>query len=87
MASDAETLEQEIKARREHLAATIDELAARTKPQALVKSGLSGVGQKAKTVTHGPDGQLRIERVVVSVAASLIVTGVVVWLRRRANGR
>jgi hypothetical protein len=76
-------LEAEIQARREHLAATIDELTARTKPQALARSGLAGVTRKVQTVTHTPEGQLRVERLAAVAGAAVVLAGALIWLRRR----
>ena len=78
-------LEQEIAARREHLAATIDELSARTRPQALVRSGVSGVTGKVYTATHDAAGGWRVERLAAVAGAVVAVTGVLVWLRRRRS--
>jgi hypothetical protein len=76
-------LEREIQDRRDHLAATIDELTARTKPKEIARRSAVGALAKARSVTHGPDGRLRTERLAAVAGAAAVVVGVMVLLRRR----
>lgn len=76
-------LERAIQDRRDHLAATIDELGARAKPQEIARRSVAGAVVKARTLTHGPDGKLRTERLAAVAGAAVVVAGVLVFLRRR----
>lgn len=76
-------LEREIQARRDHLAATIDELSARAKPQAIARSGAAGVAKRVNSATHAQDGSLRAERLAALGGAVVVLSGLLVWLRRR----
>ena len=81
--TSASGLEAEIEARRDHLAATIDELAARTKPKAIARNSAAGLTRRVRAVTHGDDGQLRVERLGALAGALVVLSGLLVWLRRR----
>ncbi|HST85025.1 MAG TPA: DUF3618 domain-containing protein [Kineosporiaceae bacterium] len=76
-------LEQAIQDRRDHLAATIDELTARAKPKEIARRGAAEAQRRFRTMTHGPDGQLRTERLAAVAGAIAIVGGALVLLRRR----
>ena len=76
-------LEQAIQERRDHLAGTIDELAARAKPADIARRTSAGVVRKLRTLTHGPDGGLRTERLSAVAGASVVLGVVIVVLRRR----
>jgi hypothetical protein len=76
-------IEKEIQQRRDHLAATIDELAGRAKPKEIVRRTTAGVQLKARSFTHTPDGQLRSERLGAIGGALAVVAGVMVFVRRR----
>jgi hypothetical protein len=76
-------LEQAIQDRRDHLAATIDELTARAKPKEIARRGAAEAQRRFRTLTHGPDGQLRTERLAAVAGAIAIVGGALVLLRRR----
>jgi hypothetical protein len=75
-------LEQAIQARRDHLAATIDELTARAKPKEVARRGALGAQRKLHNLMHTEEGQLRTERLAAVVGAVAILAGVV-YLRRR----
>jgi hypothetical protein len=76
-------LERAIQQRRDHLAATIDELTARASPKDIARRTVAGVTTKLKTLTHGPDGTLRTERLGAVAGAVTVLAGVLVVLRRR----
>jgi hypothetical protein len=76
-------LEQAIQERRNHLAATIDELGARAKPKEIARRSTAGLVAKAQSLTHGPDGKLRTERLGAAAGAVVVLAGVLVFLRRR----
>jgi hypothetical protein len=76
-------LEKAIQARRDHLASTIDELTARAKPKELARRSAIGAQRKLQSLTHTPDGQLRTERLAAVAGAITVVTGLLVFLRRR----
>lgn len=67
---DPDLLEAEIARRRERLAATIDELAARAKPQAIAHDAVAGAKATLTSVVRTPAGGLRITR-IAAVAAAL----------------
>ncbi len=76
-------LEKAIQERRDHLAATIDELTTRAKPKEIARRGAAEVERRIRTLTHGPDGQLRTERLAAVAGAIVVVGGVLILLRRR----
>jgi hypothetical protein len=76
-------LEQQIQARRERLAATVDELTARAKPKALAQQGAALVSDKLQTVTHTPEGELRTERLAAVAGAVVAVAGALIFIRGR----
>ena len=78
-------LEQQIQDRRDHLAATIDELTARAKPKEIARRGVADAQRRFRTLTHGPDGQLRTERLAAVAGAVAVVGGVLIFLRRRRS--
>lgn len=81
-------LEEAIQVRRDHLAATIDELAARAQPKEIARRGVVDVQRRLRTLTHGPDGELRTERLAaVAGAVSVLAGALVVLRRRRRRGR
>ncbi len=79
----ATQLEAQIAARREHLAATIDELAARAAPKEIARRTTVGLREKLRSLTHTPDGDLRTERLAAVGGAVVVLAGVLTVLRRR----
>ena len=75
-------LEAQIQARRDHLAATIDELSARAAPKEIARRSLAGVQARLRNATHTPDGQLRTER-IAAAGAAVIALGTLILVRRR----
>jgi hypothetical protein len=82
MPASPAALEQAIQDRRDHLAATIDELTARAQPKEIARRGAAEAQRRFRTLTHGPDGQLRTER-VAAIAGAIAIVGALVLLRRR----
>jgi hypothetical protein len=80
-------IEAEITRRREHLAATVDELVERARPKAIAQRGVADVKGRVRAATLTPQGELRTERVgaVAAAVALLVLVGVV--LRRRRSRR
>jgi uncharacterized protein (DUF2345 family) len=76
-------LEQAIVERRNHLSATIDELTFRARPKQIARRGVAGVRAKVQNATHTPEGELRTERLAAVGGAVVLLTGVLVFLRRR----
>jgi hypothetical protein len=76
-------LERAIQQRRDHLAATIDELTARASPKDIARRTGAGIQQKLMTLTHSPDGQVRTERVGAVAGAVAVLAGLLFVLRRR----
>ena len=76
-------LERAIQDRRDHLAATIDELTMRAKPKEIARRSAAEAQRKLRTLTHGPAGQLRTERLAAVAAAVAVVGTVLILLRRR----
>ena len=79
----AAELERAIQERRDHLAATIDELTARASPKDIARRTVAGIQRKIQTMTHTEDGQLRTEKLGAVAGAVVVVTGVMFVLRRR----
>ena len=76
-------LEREIQTRRDHLAATIDELSARARPRAIARSGVESVTSRLRAATRAEDGSLRVERLAALGGAVLMLSGARVCRRRR----
>ena len=76
-------LENAIADRRRHLAATIDALSARAKPQALARRGVDEAVGRARSMVLTPDGSLRVERIGAVAGAAAVLLTLTVWLRRR----
>lgn len=78
-------LEADIAARRQRLASTVDELAARVTPQALLQQQKEQARARFVSATTTPEGDLRTERIAAFVAAFVAVVGAWVWLGRRGR--
>jgi hypothetical protein len=76
-------LERAIQDRRDHLAATIDELTTRAKPKEIARRSAAEAQRKFRTLTHGSDGELRTERLAAVAGAVVVLGGVLILLRRR----
>jgi hypothetical protein len=76
-------LEAAIARRREHLAATVDELVVRAQPKEIARRGAQDAKASLISATHTPEGELRNERLAAVVGAVLALVAVLVVLRRR----
>jgi hypothetical protein len=76
-------LERAIDAKRDRLAATIDELTSRAKPKEIARRGAVGARNRAKAAATTPDGQIRKERLGAVAGALVALGGLMFWLRRR----
>lgn len=86
MSQDARSVEQieaDIVATRARLASTVDELKYRTQPKVIAQRQLDSVKAKAKSATHTPEGDLRVERIAAVAAAVVVVVAGIVLLKRR----
>jgi hypothetical protein len=86
--SDPAAIEAEIALRREHLAATVDELTRRAHPKAIARQGAADAKDRIRAAALTPTGELRTERVgaVAAALAVLVVLGVVLRYRRHRRG-
>ncbi len=84
---DPASIEAEIARRREHLAATVDELVERTRPKALARQGVEEAKSRLRAATLTPEGELRTERLGAVAAAIAVFVVLSVVLRRRRRRR
>jgi hypothetical protein len=84
---DPAALERLIGARRDRLAATVDELARRAHPRELARQGRQDAVSRFRSMAYTPAGRLRVERVGALVAAVAGVLALTVWKRRSHPGR
>jgi hypothetical protein len=68
-----DAIEAEMAATRVHLASTIDELVARSKPREIARRQTESARAKFVETTHTPEGDLRVERVAAMAAASAVL--------------
>jgi hypothetical protein len=78
-------LEADIAARRERLARTIDELAGRVTPQALLQQQKRQARARFVAATTTPEGDLRTERIAAIVLAGVALIGAWIMLGRRGR--
>jgi hypothetical protein len=76
-------IEKAIAERRAHLAATIDELADRATPKALVAKARADVQARVMAAVYTPDGELRTERLAAVGGAVAVLGSLMVLVRRR----
>jgi hypothetical protein len=75
------SLDAELTARRERLAATIDELVEKANPRNILQRQAEAARARFADVATTPEGQLRVERLAVVVAVVTVVGGVVIYRR------
>jgi hypothetical protein len=83
--TDPEALERAIEKRREHLAATVNELVIRAHPKEVARRGARSARHGLRGAAFTPEGQLRYERLAAAVAVVLVLTGLVSWRRHRSG--
>lgn len=76
-------LDAELTARRERLAATIDELVEKASPRNILQRQAEAAKARFADVATTPEGELRVERLAVVVAVVTVVGGLVVYRRLR----
>lgn len=86
-AGDPATIEAEIVRRREHLAATVDELLVRVQPRNLARQGVDDAKGRLRAATLTDQGELRAERVGAVAAALAVFVVLSLLLRRRGRRR
>ena len=79
---DPVALERLIDARRQRLAATVDELVQRAQPRELARRGAADLNSRLHAAVYAPDGRLRVERVGAVAAAVVTLIALAVWRRR-----
>ena len=85
-AGDPAAIEAEIARRREHLAATVDELVERANPRALAQRGVEDARGRLRAAAFTPSGELRVERVAAVAAAVAVLVLLRTLVRRRRKG-
>lgn len=80
-----EQIERDIVDSRTRLAATVDELAYRAKPQTIAKRQAESAKRSARSVVYRPDGQLRVE-LLAPVAIAVIGLTAVALINRARRG-
>jgi hypothetical protein len=82
-ATSPSALEADIEAARLHLAGTVDELAARATPRAILDRQLKAAKARVVAATTTPEGDLRMDRIVAISLAAVALVGIVALRRRR----
>lgn len=83
--SDTTRIEADIKAARQRLEVTVNELAYRGQPKVIASRQARSLKLRLDAATHTPDGNLRVERVGAAAAAVVVVLVGLVLLRRRRS--
>jgi hypothetical protein len=83
---DPRALEELIAIRRDHLAATIDELLVRGHPREIARRSAVDAKGRVQAFTTTPDGDLRAERLAAVAAAAAAFFGLLLLLRSRRGG-
>lgn len=78
-------IERDIEAARARLEGTVNELAYRAQPKVIAERQAQSLKLKLNEATHTPDGDLRVERVGVVVAAVVALVVVTALIRRRGR--
>jgi hypothetical protein len=82
---DPEALERAIEKRREHLAATVNELLVRARPKEVARRSARSARHGLRGAAFTSEGHLRYERLAAVLAAVLVLSGLVTWRRRRSG--
>lgn len=85
--SDIQAIEARIAARQKRLEGTVDELASRVAPQALLEQGKQTAMARFEAVAMTPQGDLRVERVAAAAAVVIALVALRVWGGRRRRAR
>ena len=85
--SDIQAIEARIAARNERLGGTVDELAARVSPQALMEHGKDTLKARFAAATTTPQGDLRVERIAAAAAVVAAFVALRIWGERRRRAR
>ncbi len=85
--SEITTLEAQIAARQQRLSGTVDELAARMTPQALLEQNTHRLQSRISGWTTTPAGELRVDRVAAAAAVVAALVALRVWGGRRRRAR
>lgn len=83
--SSMAALEAELAARRERLAATVDQLVVEAHPKTIIRRQTEAAKAKFTELTRTPAGELRVDRLAAAAAAVVAVGGIVIALRRRSR--
>ena len=70
--SSIDALQADVAARRAALAGTVDELAGRLTPQALIRQNTEAAKAKFADLTTTPEGDLRVERIVDLASVAIL---------------
>ncbi len=87
MSPSIDALQADVVAHRQRLAGTVDELAGRLTPQALLRQNTEAAKAKFADLTTTPQGDLRVERIAAVAAAVVVVVALRVWGGRRRKRR
>jgi hypothetical protein len=75
-------IEAMIEERRDRLAATVDELVARTQPKALARRSLEGLRSAAHAAVWAETGRLRTQRLAIAGGSAVAVVAVMIVVHR-----
>ncbi|HET7279811.1 MAG TPA: DUF3618 domain-containing protein [Dermatophilaceae bacterium] len=79
-------IEADIEAARLRLADTVDELAARATPKAILQRQVEAAKARLVAATTTPEGGLRVDRIVAVSVAAVAIMGLVAMRRHRRRG-
>ncbi len=79
-------LEADIAVRRDRLAGTVDELARKARPKAILQRQSEAARARIVGAVTTPEGDLRVERIAAAAAVVMLVVGLKVLLGRRRRG-
>lgn len=87
MSDSIEALQADVQARRQQLAGTVDQIAARVTPQALLQQNTEAAKAKIARFATTPSGDLRTERLAAVAAVVVGMIALRVWGGRRRKRR